>query len=375
MENNIAKNILWIGSVFSEEDSIKEKAISLAANRWQLGMLNSLIENDYSIFLIGHLPCPVFPKGRMIVTRKTYLGKKIEGYYFSYLNILGIRNLHLSFQYYSLVKKTLKRHHDIAFIVFYNLNWYHTLALKIIKKRYKVSIYGIVADVNKNELKGHYKLEKYYDYLLYLSYAFYKESNHPGKIFLEGGIDNFKSPGLIECDKAKKIIMYAGGLGGHGGVNLLLDAYSQLNRNDVELWICGKGQNNKLLSMLQKDSSIKNLGVLSELELIERSRKVYLFVNPRPSDYENNYYNFPSKILDYLAYNKLIVSTKSPGLSPDYSRILEITVDETPRSLCKSLNKLLDYTKEEYEKRIEFQNEFSKEKLWKSQIQKVIGNI
>ena len=61
------------------------------------------------------------------------------------------------------------------------------------------------------------------------------------------------------------------------------------------------------------------------------------FVNPRPSCLAGNEANFPSKILEYMAYMKPIVSTMTPGLHPSYSQILIIPEKETAGAIRDAL--------------------------------------
>lgn len=367
------KKVLWLGAVFSEKDILSEPGVSLAANRWQLGMMRALVAKKYEIVACGHLPVSLFPRGPFKVKSSNYDENNIKSCRFPYYNIPGLRNRILSRNYSKYVKKIIKEYGTPDLIITYNLERCFYSIIKELKSIYALTIYAVVADVEKEKIIEHCALEKYCDRIFYLSYAFYLESNHPGKFFLEGGIDFFKESENNEYG-SPRIIVYTGGLGGHGGLDLLLDAYKLLNRKDTELWIFGKGHNAKLSEMSKHDNTVKYFGVVSEKKLQDSLKKAFLFINPRPAAYGNNYYNFPSKILEYLSYNKIIVSTRTAGISPEYAMGVEFVEDETPDELCKIIENILNLEKEEYQSKIRQQKKFSEEKLWNRQINKIISS-
>jgi len=368
------KKVLWIGTVVDDNQAIKEPAISLAANYWQLGMMNALVANDYLIEIIGIVPQRTFPYGKLRSKSTVFQSEFINGKYFSYFNIAGIRSVMLKYLYYYNTANRLKDIGKIDLVIIYNIVPDLNSTIKFIKRKTGATIIGIVADVFRNKLKQHFASEVIYDKLLYLSYSLYLDSKHPGKLFLEGGIERIHSVN-VDFSIVKKIIFYSGGIGGHGGLDLLLDAYKYFCRNDIELWVCGKGYNKKLFSMINKDNSIKYFGVLTKTELTQKAKCAYVLVNPRPSHYENNYFNFPSKILEYLSYSRIIISTKTAGLSPDYLKALEILPEETPEILCDALKRVLNYSSLEYQSKIYIQNSLAITKLWENQISKVIDIV
>ena len=60
--------ILFLGAIFSENIMLESPAVSPAANRWQKGLLSALEKNGENIYTIGHLPEPLWPKGRLRIT-------------------------------------------------------------------------------------------------------------------------------------------------------------------------------------------------------------------------------------------------------------------------------------------------------------------
>jgi hypothetical protein len=76
------------------------------------------------------------------------------------------------------------------------------------------------------------------------------------------------------------------------------------------------------LKLISGNSKIKQLGFLSEAELNQVCNEVDAFINPRPEGVEGGETNFPSKILEFLPFGKMIISTITPGLAPYYKEVL-----------------------------------------------------
>ena len=70
----MGRTILFIGGIFNEYVLLESKAISPAANRWQKGLVRSLIKQRVSVNLLSHFPEPLWPRG------KFYPGEKDEFY-------------------------------------------------------------------------------------------------------------------------------------------------------------------------------------------------------------------------------------------------------------------------------------------------------
>ena len=127
--------------------------------------------------------------------------------------------------------------------------------------------------------------------------------------------------------KRKTIFLYSGSLGKWGGTKMLLDAMTLIKRDDFELWISGFGHTTAFKKYLPKDKRIKYLGLLTDDQLHDAYQAANVFLNPRPVNMPGNENNFPSKIFDYLAWKKPIISTWTKSLSPEYREVLHITED------------------------------------------------
>jgi glycosyltransferase involved in cell wall biosynthesis len=158
-----------------------------------------------------------------------------------------------------------------------------------------------------------------------------------------------------------------------GGVNFLLKAFELIRNPNIELWICGHGSNSNLDAALKKDFRIHFFGLVPESELVDISNKASVLVNPRPSNISGNAMNFPSKILEYLSYGKPVISTWTPGLSPEYRNVLEILNEETEECLAQAIEKVLSWSNDRrYENSQKIANFLLKEKTWEHQAHRLL---
>ena len=68
----MGRTILFIGGIFNEHILLKSKAISPAANRWQKGLVRSLIKQRVSVNLLSHFPEPFGPRGNFIQEKRGF---------------------------------------------------------------------------------------------------------------------------------------------------------------------------------------------------------------------------------------------------------------------------------------------------------------
>ena len=171
-----------------------------------------------------------------------------------------------------------------------------------------------------------------------------------------------------------KIVLYTGMMSVWGGVSFLLKAFERIKDQNVELWICGHGNNSDLNDALNRDSRIRFFGLVSESRLQEMCGQASVLVNPRPSQVPGNTMNFPSKILEYLSYGKPVISTWTTGLSPEYRDVLEVLSEETEDCLARSIEGVLLWPDYKIEQNyLKINNFLIKEKTWAHQANRLVS--
>lgn len=118
----------------------------------------------------------------------------------------------------------------------------------------------------------------------------------------------------ISAESGKLTFLYSGLLSPVTGVDKLLDAFASLDRTDMRLAISGKGPLlEQVLECAKKDIRICYLGHLPYEQYLNALAEADVLLNPRDMSLSENQNNFPSKIMDYLAAGKPILSTKFVG--------------------------------------------------------------
>lgn len=137
-------------------------------------------------------------------------------------------------------------------------------------------------------------------------------------------------------------IMYAGGIYEKFGVKALVDAFTKIDRDDLELWIFGDGPYSDEINKISlKDTRIKYKGCVSAAEIVEIEKRALLLVNPRPTQEEFAKYSFPSKTMEYLLSGTAAVSTRLPGIPDEYFEYLFAFEGDDEKSIEKGLREIL----------------------------------
>lgn len=309
------KKVFWIGPLAHNSELKNSKALSPAANVWQQGFIDGLIQNKIKVNVISYIPQPVWPRGPLWVNKPS---KKIikDGFnikHITYLNFFLIRWCWMSL---AIVLMIISKFKNIKTYSVFTYNPYpaHFFSAIFLKYIYKIKWISILAD---DYTKGKP------DITLFLSFDYFSRYNKGKKYFLDGGINSKKVINQNNKISGKKILLYAGSQSKITGIEEFIQVFSEFKDEDYELHIYGKGNNPTIKSALLKDSRIKLFGFVSDTELNAACCSADAFINPRSLDNEANN-TFPSKLLLYLSYKKPIISTDVPGISSKYDPFLSI---------------------------------------------------
>lgn len=123
-------------------------------------------------------------------------------------------------------------------------------------------------------------------------------------------------------------VVYCGGLRESYGLGLLLDAV-RLSSASWTLAVCGRGP---MAAEIEQEAAanprVQFRGMLTTEEIEDIYAEAALLINPRPIGETMALYSFPSKVLEYLASGRPVMSTALPTLPPDYHDHLILCPDE-----------------------------------------------
>ena len=166
--------------------------------------------------------------------------------------------------------------------------------------------------------------------------------------------------------------MYSGILEKVTGIEMLIDAFLECNDDNIQLNVTGDGSLAEWIRDVSKrDNRIHYYGCIPYDEYRKKLSEADILINPRNMNLPENQNNFPSKIMEYLATGKMVISTKFPGwkryqkyitFCENDSQSLQMTIEEWALSIKKR-------GEQEY-----FSNrEFARRFLWNEQVEAIIN--
>jgi glycosyltransferase involved in cell wall biosynthesis len=132
-------------------------------------------------------------------------------------------------------------------------------------------------------------------------------------------------------------VAYAGALKETYGIQRLVNAVLTLPE-DVSLDIYGTGSAKESIERTAASCSrIRYHGPLPHSDLMEALLRADLLVNPRPVDQGFVRYSFPSKLIEYMALGRPVLTTHLPGIPGAYAGKVRFAYDDSVEGLAKSI--------------------------------------
>ncbi len=359
------KKVLWLGPIVHPDHQALSIAISPAANKWQLGFIDGLIQNDCKVSCLTYLPYQVWPKGKFWVNynSKNISQSRFESLSVGYLNVFWIRDIWIPLSLFMKVIFT-KSFKNVDYLFSYNAPQRHRIFSALIHWWFDIKCISIIAD---DFAKGNPFLT------IFLSFGYYQRFSNSNKYFLDGGISKVGNISSVITKESTKILLFVGAISPWTGIVEFASLFNNFSEHiNVELHIIGRGQSHKIELLAKKNAKIKYFGFVTDDVLKRHCSNAYAFINPRPLDIPSSENNFPSKLLLYLSYGKPILSTKTKGISPDYDSVLEYYFDE--ESLMNNIHKILS-NKMYYTERCNSINAFCQRNNWESKISLLLKRI
>ncbi|MBO5341833.1 MAG: glycosyltransferase [Lachnospiraceae bacterium] len=366
-------NILFCGSFIPNNLEYAEKYCSAAGNRFQNNFIKNLKNLNYCVREVSYIGFPI-----SLSTKEELI--KIHSEKVKYH--IKEKNVFSTLAHFR--KSIISRMKGCSKVISYNVV-YAWLGLPRWCIRNGVKSYLILADYSDITCY-HGIVKKIYAYLQLKSIQRYDVviglSNRTRRflrqnqefIVMHGGIDKafydyFEELSIKNVEKIK--IMYSGLLNNVTGVDLLLEAFHNIATSNVELHITGKGQYQELVEdNCRQDDRIIYDGFLEYEEYMNLLKDADILVNPRNMNLPENQNNFPSKILDYLAAGKIIVSTSFPG-SEEFKDAI-IFVESNEDAICKGIEEAIIRLKNR-DVYFDICRKKAKEYLWEEQINKILA--
>lgn len=197
------------------------------------------------------------------------------------------------------------------------------------------------------DVKLFYYLSRYFDRYVFLTEYMADRLGVPkSKYVIVEGIanDSIQNPGH---DYEKKSFLYTGTLAKRYGVMNLVTAFSKVENDSVELWICGDGDaKDEIVEATLHDYRIKYYGQVDRDFALNLQSKASFLVNPRAPEGEYTKYSFPSKILEYMSSGKPVIMYKLDGVPAEYDQFYIAPNALGVDSLCECMTDVLKMSDE-----------------------------
>lgn len=371
--------ILFLGTLFNkdEEDTLLKKSkvgLQNQANDYQWAIINGLYNIDnISLDIFGTVPVGTYPKyyRELILKNKEWKNNK-----YNYIEV-GAFNLPLFKQFTRFINFRSKINewsetyiNEDKHIIAYSTYLPFLLALYKLNKKIKITM--IVTDVPEfdNMTSDNNKLlrliRKLHNKLIYIlmkridSFVLITEQmkeilkiDNKDYTIIEGIIDDMndlkeQNRSQIDFDNSQFIIMYAGTLNYSFGICELIEAFGFIEQENIQLWICGSGEAEKMIIDAEKnDRRIKFLGFLSREKINEIQNDVSVFINPRNNKSDFTKYSFPSKTLKYMATGKPVIMYKLDGIPDEYDEHLYYITGTKPVDIANKIKEIYNTPRED----------------------------
>lgn len=358
-----------------EKYEVEIKEISNAANRFVKNFCTQL-EKEHMLNIISYIGINIDEQTKNELKQCEKKDKKIRYVFKSRKYMKGILET-----FFLICKEMRKCDYIITYNVVYS--WvFVPIVSKIMKKKSVLILadHSPVESYRSIRKRIYANVQQYvmrqYDYVVGLSEKT-KKYLKPRQAFMcmEGGIakevyEYFE--GYQEKERNKIIIMYSGILEEVTGVNLLIDAFEKISTDMAELIVTGDGSlADSIKNIAVASENINYLGCIPYEQYMKKISEADVLVNPRNMNLPENENNFPSKIMEYLATGKVIVSTKFPGWEryQEYIEFCESNSDALAECLVCSMNAVRNHTEQDF-LRI---RKFAKKFIWSEQVESIVN--
>jgi glycosyltransferase involved in cell wall biosynthesis len=160
-------------------------------------------------------------------------------------------------------------------------------------------------------------------------------------LLMEGGVPEEAVAGPLPASKEKEpgapvVFMYSGTLTDLKGIPLLLAGFERARGQHLRLWIAGGGPlRAQVEAAAARDPRIRFFGSLPHAEVLRAYEDVDVLVNPHSTRHVTARYLFPSKLLEYLAMGRPVITTCStPEVREEYGDVAYVMDKEDPAELA-----------------------------------------
>lgn len=388
-DSNIS--IAYFGAFAPDRPDYKTPASSTAANLFQLNFLSALCKSrTLKAEIYSYLPTPSFPKYRQLIYggKRDRLGDGTVVRFLPFINLGPLKIVSLGIISFAKTLSWAWRNRDAKrrIVISYNLNappaWPLLLACRLTKSEYMPFIMDIyvpgeaVANnwMRRLEFDNQKKIIPRVDGLLVANKAIVEDfARGHNSLLMDGGVpENFLATFRNPIEKGIRPfhVVYAGRLCPLKGVDLLLDAISEVKDSNIRFTITGTGpMHDRVKKAAMMDPRITYTGLIPRRDLMDVYKSADLVLNLQRTDNQTHRYVFPSKVVECLATGVPLLTTRTGHAESEFGPFAILLEDETPQGLATRILEIMSWTeKRRFEIGCSAQDYISKNRTWESNI-------
>lgn len=370
------EKIIWLGASLNFKGLQRYKGEPPSATQWIKGFVQGIEANNVDVEGYAPIWDAYFPKGSLMPGFSKFLDTSLNQTLVRYLNLPFLREQSVANSLSHKIKKSIRLNGKPLAILNYNTYPHYSKAVKQVLKKYPNIIWvNVVLDLDDPEKDNWLKFKNDTEGssgAIFLSWWGFENSPLKYNLHMDcgwnGSLPNYNIP-------EKKVFVYAGKMAEYGGLNVLLDAIKKNNNPEIYFEFYGKGSNNNLTELANKDPRIFIGGFVTDEELDRACEKAFAFLSPRDNNHQGTKMIFPSKILFYLKFQKPIISALLPGMSPDYKNVLIEPVDDSINAWSQKIEIVSKYTDANMKGIQQRSKALLDKKTWQKQGQNVLNFI
>ncbi|HEV8409463.1 MAG TPA: glycosyltransferase [Gemmatimonadaceae bacterium] len=137
------------------------------------------------------------------------------------------------------------------------------------------------------------------------------------------------------------VVVYSGRLSELGGIELLLNAFGRITDTRFRLVVTGRGELESLVrAAVERDHRIRYLGFVEREHLLEIYQSADLLVNPHSTTLLSARYVFPSKLLEYIASGRPVLTTATPEIADEYRDLCSVIAVESADAVAGDIQRI-----------------------------------
>jgi glycosyltransferase involved in cell wall biosynthesis len=341
------------------EKSRSDAAVSVAAIKYSRlifeGFRHHLNDNCEGAILV---PIGMYPTSRILCWKSRTVG---GWYYLPFVNLLLLKQVSIALGFaWFVLRWAIANRRERRIVVFTCVYLPFLVPFTVLKRLLKVELVSFVPDLPEYEfsyVRSGFSVKRVLvpayirltqalcglvDHFVLVSAAMKTKFAGRSSSVLEGFVEAIAGEDQPKVSPTgRRSVMYAGALLEKFGVGALLAAFTSLE-GDYELWVLGSGEmEDEAREAARRDPRIHVFGIVPNREVLELERRATLLVNPRFTTNDFTRYSFPSKILEYMASGRPVLTTRIGSIPADYHDKLWFIEDESVDGIRDALDRCL----------------------------------